>query len=435
MNLSSAGQLAGRLSLGRITVLIFAASSLIYAVSPRGKPESNDLLHGGEIMLVSLNVDRDGSFANPYYWIHTGPTAHTAPAYVLLHAFVANTFGVGLEGSRALWALNIGFLSLQLALLPALAVELGLGIGAGILAAVLALVTQPYRVLPEWEALCTGALLVVLLVATLRRFKTPGESWKFLTLGLLWGVALLTNPECVLLMFLWSCITAIGNSRETRARAWRGVAWVVAGAALVCLPWTIRNYERFHSVFFVRDNFGIELYTSNNPCAQSGAYENLMSGCHWLTHPYGNRAIETEVLEKGEIRFNHEMLRRALSWIRSNPSLFAQLTARRLVCFWFPDLGGLRYSIALGILTILSFAGLAWMFRENRFAAWLISSTLLVFPLIHYVVQFEERYRYPIYWATILPAAYVLIKIFQWRRSTRPDTIGESEREAVSVPG
>jgi hypothetical protein len=51
-------------------------------------------------------------------------------------------------------------------------------------------------------------------------------------------------------------------------------------------------------------------------------------------------------------------------------------------------------------------------------------------------VQFEERYRYPIYWATLLPAAYALIRIFQWRRGASLDAIApRQEEEVVSVTG
>jgi hypothetical protein len=263
-------------------------------------------------------------------------------------------------------------------------------------------------------------------VKTLRRFKTAGEPWRFLPLGLLWGVAILSNPECVLLLFIWPHIAAMDYSPEIVSRSRRVMLMVVAGAALACLPWFIRNFQVFHTVVFVRDNFGLELYTSNNACAAPTATENLMSGCHWLSHPYGNRSITMEVAQKGEIRFNHEMLSRAFAWISSNPRAFLWLTARRFGLFWFPRDGGYRYSIPIGILTLLSFAGLFWMYRENRAAASLFASTLLVYPLIHYLVQFEARYRYPIFWATLLPAAYAILKMIPWPRkegvaSSSPD--------------
>jgi uncharacterized membrane protein len=273
------------------------------------------------------------------------------------------------------------------------------------------LAVQPYRVLPEWESLFTGALLVVLCVLTLSYFEAPGDREHSLLLGFLWGIAILTNPECVLLLFAWAHIAATENSPARLARARRAMVVVVAGAALACLPWFIRNYRQFHSVFFIRDNFGLELATSNNSCAQPTMLENYNSGGHDLTHPNANPEIAAQVADEGEIRFNQDQLKNAKAWIISNPRAFAWLTARRILKFWFPSLNGLRYAIPTGILTILSFAGLALLFRNHRRAALLLASTLLIYPFIHYVVQFEARYRYPIFWATFLPAAYAVTEI------------------------
>jgi hypothetical protein len=54
------------------------------------------------------------------------------------------------------------------------------------------------------------------------------------------------------------------------------------------------------------------------------------------------------------------------------------------------------------------------MFRNHRRAALLPGSTLLLYPLVHYVVQFEARYRYPIFWATFLAAGYAVIEVVRW---------------------
>jgi hypothetical protein len=413
------------LSLRWLTALIFVVSYLICAFSLLNKPLNSSLFQGAEVSHVALSLARDGTFANPFYWIPTGPTAHTAPAYVVLYALVARLFGGDLVGARVLWGLNLGFIALQLALLPTLSAELGLGVAPGAVAGILGAIVQPYRVDPDMEALFTGAALVVLCVTTLKCFKTASRPWRFALLGLLWGVAILANPECVLLMFILSHIAAMNASPEILSRSRRFVLVVFAGAALACLPWFIRNFQVFHTIVFVRDNFGIELYTSNNACAEPAAVENLKSGCHWLSHPYGNRSITMEVAQKGEIRFNHEMLRRALAWIWSNPRAFAWLTARRFGLFWFPRDDGYRYSIPIGILTLLSFAALLWMNRENRAAASLFALTLLVYPLVHYLVQVEARYRYPIFWATLLPAAYAILKIIP-----RPRKAGVAESSA-----
>jgi hypothetical protein len=404
------------LSTLQIALAIFSLSFAIYAFSPQGSPTSYSLTQAGEVARVSISVAERGTFTDPFYSLPTGFTAHVAPAYVFVYAAVAKLFGEGRVGAITLWSFNVGFLALQLALLPVLSEELGLGVLPGICAAVLGVIVQPYRVLPAWESLFTGALIVLLCVLTLPYFKSPRD-WQHSTLlGFLWGVAILASPQCVLLLFAWSHIAAMGNSPEQLARARRAMLVVVAGAAIACLPWFIRNYQRFHTVFFVRDNFGLELFTSNNACAQPTMLENFISRCHFKTHPNPNPDISGELMDKGEIQFNREKFQQALAWISANPRAFALLTARRILRFWFPYLGSLRYAIPTGVLTILSFAGLAAMFRKQRLAALMLGSTLLLYPLVHYVVQFEARYRYPIFWATFLPAGYAVVEALRWVR-------------------
>jgi hypothetical protein len=249
-------------------------------------------------------------------------------------------------------------------------------------------------------------------------------------------VAILANPECVLLMFAWSHIAAIENPPELLSRARRAMIVVVTGAALACLPWFVRNYREFHAIFFIRDNFGLELSTSNNACAGPTMLGNLISGCHMQTHPNPNAAIAEEVVAKGEVQFNRDRLRQALAWIHANPRAFAWLTARRFARFWFPYLNGYRYAIPSATLTILSLIGLVWMFREHRRAALLFASTLLVYPLVHYLIQFEARYRYPIYWATLLPAAYGVLHIVHLLQNSSEANSGavtETQDELISI--
>ena len=434
MNENLTGRSAGRISRFQLTFLIFAAVCLVYAVSPQGRPSFSDLTKGAEISRVAMTLAQEGSFAHPFHPLPTGPTAHTAPAYVFLYAAVAKIFGIGWMGARVLWALNIGFLALQLALLPLLSEQLGLGTLPGVIAALLGATVQPYRVLVEFESLFTGALLVLLCVMTVRYFKAPGDPRQSLLFGVLWGVAILTNPECVLLLFVWAHIAAMEDEPAVLARARQAMVVVIAGAALACLPWFVRNYEQFHAVFFVRDNFGIELFTSNNDCAHPTTLENFTSGCHEMTHPNANAALALQVIELGEVRFNHEMMRRAVGWISSNPGAFTWLTARRFARFWFPYLGSYRYGIPMGILTLLSFVGLLWMYRENRAAALLLGATLAVYPLLHYIVQFEARYRYPIFWATLLPAGYAIAKIFRRpREKTLAKVAARKEHSEMSL--
>jgi hypothetical protein len=417
----------GQQSLARLTLVLFICFALVYALSPQGRPPYSDLQKGAEITRVATTVAIEGSFAHPFYALPTGPTAHVAPGYVLVNALVMKLFGFGWTGAMVLWTLNVAFLALQLALLPQLSKRLGLGIYPGIMAAILGAAVQPYRVLPEWESLFAGALLVTLCVLTIPYFQAPKDWRRSFLLGLVWGFAILTNPESILLLFAWAHIAAMRNSPVLLSRARQAMLVVLAGAALACLPWFIRNWQEFHAVFFIRDNLGIELSVSNNSCARPTLLENIISGCHQKTHPNSNVQIAEEVMDQGEVRFNQQRLRQAISWISSHPREFLWLTAQRFRRFWFPFLGSYRYALPMGLLTILSLAGLIWMFQEDRLAALLFLSTLVIYPLIHYVVQFEARYRYPIFWATLLPAAYALEKLIR-RRKVAEDSLQNSSQ-------
>jgi hypothetical protein len=429
MNQTFRSPMGASLSSTRLATLIFGLSFLLYIFSPQGIPSNRRLIQGGEVPRTAISVAQRGTFADPFAALPTGSTAHVAPGYVLIYAAIAKLFGAEKTGANVLWLLNIGFLALQFALLPILSERLGLGVLPGALAAAFGAVIQPYHVLPEWESLFTGALMVVLCVVTLPYFKSPRDWQHSALLGFLWGIAILTNPQCVLLLFAWPHIAAIENPRAQLSRARRAMLVVLAGAAVACLPWFIRNYQRFHAVFFVRDNFGLELSTSNNPCARPTLLENINSGCHNKTHPNPSPELAGEVFDKGEIRFNQEQLDQALTWISSNPRAFASLTGWRFLKFWFPYLGSLRYAIPTGLLTIFSFAGLAVMFRKHRLAAWMLASTLLLYPFVHYFVQFEARYRYPVFWATFLPAAYALVEFAKGLRRAPALSVSAAQKQ------
>lgn len=84
----------------------------------------------------------------------------------------------------------------------------------------------------------------------------------------------------------------------------------------------------------------------------------------------------------------------------------------------------------MGILTLLAFPGVVLMRRRSRVGSWLFAATLAIYPLIHYIIQIEDRYRYPILWATLLPAAYALLK---WTEKPGPVVV-ESAQHAEREP-
>ena len=53
---------------------------------------------------------------------------------------------------------------------------------------------------------------------------------------------------------------------------------------------------------------------------------------------------------------------------------------------------------------------------KDRAAAWVLWTVELTFPLIYYLVQTSPRYRYPIYWVSLLGSVYAVSRLLRRRR-------------------
>jgi hypothetical protein len=99
------------------------------------------------------------------------------------------------------------------------------------------------------------------------------------------AASILTNPVSVL------PVVVIG--------IWRGNRWFAATgglALLFCLPWIIRNYLVLGAPYFIRDNFGLELYLSNNDQAQP----EMMDNVQMKQNPTHNRVATDKAALLGE---------------------------------------------------------------------------------------------------------------------------------------
>lgn len=402
-------------SLAHTCVVVFALSFLLLAMSPGGHIQEFSVPYGGEEVRVARSLAMSGTFANPFAVLRTGATAHVAPVYPFLYSLFLRAFGTGYTALLLLWAWNVGLLALQMALLPFLSKQLHLGLIPGLIAAALGSVSLHVVIDTEWECFLAGALLLFafLLTAEAEFWQRPSGA---ALLGVLWGILLLTNPVTILLMGAWPAASVLLDPRLRHPRMLRGFAVMVCAALAIVSPWIARNYRQFGTFIFVRDNLGLELYTSNNSCAQVRMYDQIESACHAKTHPNATAAIAAQLTAAGEVSFNRAKLRTALSWIEANRSAFLILSARRARQFWFPSLDNRWQQVSVWCITLLGFLGLFSLGRKNRLAAWLIGSTWALFPLIYYAVVADSRYGYPIYWTLLLPAGCVLAEITNWAR-------------------
>lgn len=375
-----------------------------------------------EVERIALSLATTGVFGDPYR-IPTGPTAHHAPLYPLLLGGLYSLFGTGAGGRLAQVLFNACAASLQYALLPAAAMAGGLSRNVGLLAGLVGALV-PMHLLIELNSLETlaGAILPALFLLTLRAWQTERLSWLSALLhGAGWGSALLLMPSLLPVfaaLMLGGCFLAV-----SRARWIRHALPTAACAALMLLPWTARNYRQFGAVFFVRNNLGLELSVSNNDPARASIDDNEKSGAY-KQHPFSSLAEAERVKQLGEIAYQREKLQTARDWISANPARFAELTVLRTVYFWFPKTTRPAQMALLWLLTALGGAGLWQLFRSTRYLhramAWGIALIWASFPLVYYLLQSSPRYRFPIHWSFLLPAAFAvhgfLVQLNVWNR-------------------
>src|SRR5271169_5118066 len=257
----------------------------------------------------------------------TGPTAWLAPVYPLIVAAMFKLFGT--FTARAFFAcvaLNILFSSAACVPIFFAGKRIGgLGVAAG--AAWLWAVFPSAMMMPFewiWDTSLSALLAALLLWATLELAES--EKWlDWGVYGVLWGLALMTNPALgVLLPFLlgWAAFRGRGESRMR----WKRAALAVGVAILCCIPWTIRNYVAFHRFIPVRSNLPFELWLGNNDIFD----ENARGGRRSITRTEEARRYA----QLGETGYMAEKWELATSFIRTHAELELRLMGRKFVAFW-----------------------------------------------------------------------------------------------------
>ena len=178
---------------------------------------------------------------------------------------------------------------------------------------------------------------------------------------------------------------------------------MVAGLCLA--PWAWRNERALGSPIFLRSNFGLELYISNNDLTSPRESANSTGGLYPALHPSQNLQQAEEVRDRGEVAYNRDRLRKALFWIphasTSIPgadratillhlvSRFAQSRTRRSAVVHDPG-------EPFGMLAL-------W--RAQPVSALLLTSCLAAYSFLYYFIQVSVRYRLPVDWILLLTAS------------------------------
>lgn len=359
-----------------------------------------------EIVKVAIALAEEGRFADAY-GPGTGPSAHTSPLYPLLLSGIFRIFGTGQAGEVGQEILSSIFGALVCALLPALAAAFGMGRATGIWAGLFA-AAVPVNFWSETKGSFEGSLAALLLLLVCLCFALAWERERFFmreacVSGVAAGAAFLTSPSVLPIVVL---LLAIGGWLfRTELRRYAKWAGVVAGVSFaLLLPWAIRNEYALGSPVFTRLSLGLNLSFSNNDDAHADYHENetLM----FRLQPMANPEVRDEVKRMGEVAYNRQETRKALSWMRTHPTRFLKMTAERIALFWFPRMVRTPQTILIRLEAIAGMIGFALLLRTGKRAKWIIGAVWLAFPLIYYVVEAFARYRYPIDWSFLLLGSF-----------------------------
>jgi len=408
-----------------IAVLGLGAATL-YIYHPIYSAGSRVNVSGFETFALAESIVNHHSFSDPFEALPTGPSAHMGPLFPAYLALIIRVFG---HGSTAvgviLWAASLT-LALQLMLLPLLAQHLGLGFWTGVLAALAWLATAiPPTFLSE--AQLAGLLVVAAAFLMGTSFTSEMTASQLLMSGILWGALLLLQPVVILVLPFWLLLLHFQSHSSLRQKIALGILPI-----LLVTPWIVRNFVVFHKPIFIRDNLGLELAVSNNDCA-SFSFEINEAICFSQVHPNKSYEEALKVRQLGEVEYNRVRLKEAIQWIKRNPMAFISLSLTRFEAFWFPPVstrpghGVILHPWVLHCLTLFGVAGLFLMWRNARVAAFVVGLWLVFFPLIYYFVQFFQRYRFPILWASLLPGCYFIVALAE-------GILGKQETQGARTP-
>lgn len=380
------------------------------------------------------HLAKQGTFADPFGTLATGPTAANPPLCPLLLAALIKLLRVPWLVYSATVLASVLANAVVAAQLPRMSEVFYGSQVPGLFASILWLAAMEN--IPGWDTNFTVVGLLMFCIFT-SRFADSDKRWTNSSTfnGIIAGLLFLFNPSSLLVLLPWLGFL-LWRAKEHKRYAVRYCAIVVAAMSVFIVGWGGRNYVELGS-FVVRTNLGMTLFASHNDCAQSSMIRDLMNGCYQSHHPNSSLA-EAEYLRRvGEVQYDKNRTSDAKAWIRAHPAMFLRLTARRILEFWFPPAevipSGYTFSNNFGLadydqrwmrqqhgvdyaiwtVTGLSIFGLVLMaFRRQAVIAYVLS-VLALYPLMYYMVVSDVRYRYPVLWLSLLPAGYFICELMR----------------------
>ena len=330
----------------------------------------------------------------------TGPTAWLAPVYPLLIAAIFRIFGTFTVGSfYAAAVMNSLFSALVCLPLHFIGKRIGGNLVGTTAAWVWAFfpsgILMPFEWI--WDTSLSALLATLLLWATLELAESYSLHVASL-FGLLWGVALLTNPALGVLLPLQIGWIFCKQRPVPRSLGIRQALLAIAVAGACCVPWTIRNVVQFHRWIPIRSNFAFELWLGNNEVFDDQSREV-------------NRITRYEQVRRyaqlGESGFLDEKRQQAETFMRRHPALVLKLVGQKIVATWMgtetpwrdfrrTDSLLARFLFIWNLITVIGvIVGLTRLYWSRNLYVFPVATIPIFYPLIYYITHTTLRYRHP----------------------------------------
>lgn len=373
--------------------------------------------------------------ANGLGYLNEGvPTAFWPPGMSMALSVAFRIFGISVT--------SVGIFNLLLGI-PAAWLTLSLGRyifrseGAG-RAALLLLAIYPNSI-GYFPLALTEVFYTTLLLAICWLLVVPRGWLAYLCAGLLLGLASLVKAQTLVVVPL---IVAIALLRETGF--WRRVplaalraVGLIALAAVVIAPWTIRNERYLGSYVVVSTNGGFTLFTGNHDTADGGYQPNDPAVIAIQNAPLDEVARDAAHKQAG------------IDWIRAHPGGFVRLMPLKLFKLWATD-GEAIWAYETGMAGYARYAALFWTVRianqvyymalllgfavaamvtlRRRWRAgerlvdwWLLPYGIAAYPTaIAIVFSGQSRFHYPVMPFICMACGWLMIDLLTRRREGMP---------------
>jgi hypothetical protein len=363
----------------RISIIVFAVGMLT-GLAYLGGPWFRPNIGFSEEEQIGRHLALGHGFVSPFIPTRFAPpTSWCPPVYPALIGIIYRHFGIRTHHAiltvvlfnltcRAAAAAGLFWLGRQL--LPA---------RVGVFAAAIFLVDQTYwrvAALP-WDNTLALALFLWLLALAIEIRQGNPSTPRSLLLGCGAGVLALTNAGYAPAILV---ILAIATMKPGTKPRWRIAAVATAAMILVLIPWTARNYARFHQLIFVRANAYTELWLGNlpgssgwitplnaksHPSEDRAAFSLNVPGVSGVlnakSHPSEDRAGHFQIIRLGEIAYFDLCRKRFWAEVDADPRAFWKCCANRVVYLILgdPTESGGTFGLFLGGLGLAG-AWTAW---------------------------------------------------------------------------